>query len=57
VNQLLRIVRSVSKAEEYRADAEARLTAHIARHRMEERGERWIGEGMAYIDRLSKDSS
>jgi wobble nucleotide-excising tRNase len=31
------------------ADAEARLTAHIARHGMQERGERWISEGAAYV--------
>ena len=30
-------------------DAEARLTAHIARHGMQEKGERWISEGVSYV--------
>ena len=30
-------------------DAEARLAAHVLRHRMQESGERWISEGLAYV--------
>ena len=31
------------------ADAEARLAAHLERHHMHDRGERWIAEGVGYI--------
>lgn len=31
------------------ADAERHVTEHIARHRMETRGETWIAEGMQYV--------
>ncbi len=31
------------------ADAEARLAAHVARHGMQESGERWISEGLAHV--------
>lgn len=31
------------------ADAEARIAAHIRRHGMQHDGERWIGEGMAFV--------
>lgn len=31
------------------ADAEARLAAHLERHRMQTNGERWLAEGAAYV--------